>query len=83
MENRIDGEWDVLHAAAFSSAAKGNQSSDCVRGREQKGGSHLSVYQFVELNFGKQQRELLQSTRISLSINCRSVYNWKEEASGV
>lgn len=55
MENRIDGEWDALHAAAFSSAARGNQSSDCVRGREQKGGSHLSVHQFVELNFGKQQ----------------------------
>lgn len=32
MENRIDGKWDFLHEAAFSSAGWGNKSSHCLRG---------------------------------------------------
>lgn len=72
-----------LEGRAFGSAAWGNQHSGGVGGREQKCGPHLSVHPFAELNFSKQHGELSQSTRISLSINCRSVYDWKEGASGV
>lgn len=34
MENQIDGKWDFLHEAAFSSAGRGNKSSHCLRGSE-------------------------------------------------
>lgn len=34
MENRIDGKWDFLQAAAFGAAGQGNKSAHCLRGGE-------------------------------------------------